>query len=421
MAKKIGIGILTFIVTYFFQYYIGLEYSSLNDKLIEIYSLVIAIYSMYAVYFTCIQFLIQLKNENSFFGINYVSEKIDKIEEIKFSKTKCFFLLLFLFGVLPILFIRSIIIVRVWISILLILIILFLTILYKVFNLFFVVSDDYILKKQLYCYEIVVEKINNELKKIYNDYENNDEFNEEEKVFFLERILKYYIITYVESLKDNEEKIYVYNTILGKLNIKNKLKLKSFYMWYFDMFLEKNIELISVKKIEEDGKKFYLSYPLLDAFADLDRSDECFDTIKKIVLNNKTNIDSLLILIFLFEIIHNYSLENMKELLDIINIFSQKNYTKDSKGFVFNGPINSELIYRLFLKGDKVKSTETTDLKKENIKKVWKKLFMLDKKLLEFTGTVRFSNTNMKITKFDVTNNIYMEAKEDFFNSVKKA
>ena len=78
--------------------------AKLNDNLIEIYSLVIAIYSMYAIYFSCIQFVIQLKSKNIFFGINYVSEKIDKLKVIKFSRTKYFFLLLLLLGVLPIFF-----------------------------------------------------------------------------------------------------------------------------------------------------------------------------------------------------------------------------------------------------------------------------------------------------------------------------
>ena len=412
MTKKIGI--LTFIVTYFFQYYIGLEYSSLNDKLIEIYSFVIAIYSMYAIYFTCIQFLIQLKNENSFFGINYVSEKIDKIEEIKFSRTKCFFLLLFLFGALPILFTRSIIITRVWISILLILIILFLTILYKVFNLIFEISDDDILEKQMFCYDRVIKNINKELAKIYSYYEKNDEFSEEVKGTFLGRIIIYHIIKYADSLKNKAEKNYVYNTILGKIDLKNKLELKSFYISYFNIFLEKNIELKYVQETIEDKKKIRLSYPLLDTFADLDRSDECFDIIKKIVLNNKDNIDQLLLLVFLFKIIHNYSFESMKELLDLINILS----AKGSKKFDLDNPINSELLYRLFLKGDKRNRTKINDLEKENIKKIWHMLFCLDIDLLELPKNPSFSNIDLKKIQFD-DNNIYEDAKNEFRKSKK--
>lgn len=415
MAKRIStITFIFIIVTCLTQYFIGLEYSSLNDKLIEIYSLVISIYSMYAIYFSFIQFVIQLKSENIFFGINYVSEKIDELEEIKFSRKKYFFLLLLLLGVLPIFFTWNIIIKLVWISILAILIILFLIILYKVFNLIFEISDDDILKKQIFCYGKVIKNINKGFGEIYSNYKGNDEFNEEEKGIFLGRILIYHIIKYADSLKNKAEKIHVYNTILGKIELKNKLGLKSFYMSYFNIFLEKNIELIYVKETTEDGKKFRLSYPILDTFADLDRSDECFDIIKKIVLNNKDNIDQLLLLIFLFEIIHNYSFESMKELLDLINILS----AKGSKKFDLDDPINSELLYRLFLKGDKRNRTKINDLEKENIKKIWHMLFCLDIDLLELPKNPSFSNIDLKKIQFD-DNNIYEDAKNEFRKSKK--
>lgn len=388
--------------------------AKLNDNLIEIYSLVIAIYSMYAIYFSCIQFVIQLKSKNIFFGINYVSEKIDKLKVIKFSRTKYFFLLLLLLGVLPIFFTWNIIIECVWMIILVILIILFLIILYKVFNLIFEISDDDILGKQKFCFKEYIKNIDDKIKKIFEKYENENDIPDKDKSTVMAREIWYNIANYVNPIEKIEEKNYLYNVILKKLSVTSKVKDESFYIWFFKDFLENNYKLIYCeyyKRGKDNGNNENIDfrYPLLDSFAELNKSNECFEIILKILENSK-NLESALVISFAFKIIDKYSFEQVKDVLNIIDVFEDFNILKISC---------SELVYQLLLCGDKSENNDINELKRENIKKIWQNLFEISSNLLELNYP-EFFNTSLKVKTFNITDNIYMEAKNNFLKDNKK-
>lgn len=387
--------------------------AKLNDNLIEIYSLVIAIYSMYAIYFSCIQFVIQLKSKNIFFGINYVSEKIDKLKVIKFSRTKYFFLLLLLLGVLPIFFTCNIIIECVWMIILVILIILFLVILYKVFNLIFEISDDNILGKQEFCFKEYIKNIDDKIKQIFEKYENENDIPDKVKSTLMCREILYNIANYVNPIEKIEEKNFLYNVILKELNLTSIVKDESFYIWFFKDFFENDYKLIYCKyykNVKDNGNNEHIDfrYPLLDSFAELNECNECFEIILKILKNSK-NLESALVISFVFKIIDKYSFEQVKDVLNLIDVFEDFNITKMSC---------SELVYQLLLCGDKSENNDINELKKENIKKIWQSLFEISSNLLEFDFP-EFSNTSLKKKIITTDNNIYNEVKNEFIKSKK--
>jgi len=130
--KKINIVVILFLLfSSLIQWYFDVKLAN-TDGILEVYPLIIGTYSMYAIYFSCIQFIIQLKYENNtFFGINYVSKKLEELSVIKFSRTKYFFLLLVFYGGLPIIFNYGLIFIQIWMSVLFAIITLFIYILYK--------------------------------------------------------------------------------------------------------------------------------------------------------------------------------------------------------------------------------------------------------------------------------------------------
>jgi|GEM_PF-2628999 hypothetical protein len=411
--KKINIVVILFLLfSSLIQWYFDVKLAN-TDGILEVYPLIIGTYSMYAIYFSCIQFIIQLKYENNtFFGINYVSKKLEELSVIKFSRTKYFFLLLVFYGGLPIIFNYGLIFIQIWMSVLFAIITLFIYILYKGVNLLFEVSDDKIILKRNYCLEKVIEEINDNLKRLDIKY-SSIEYSKETEGNFYEREVESIIYIYLKSLKNKEEKEFLYNILLNKVCINKEFITESFYIRYFNRILEENINLIVIRE-EKEKNYISFSYPLLEIFANYDISDKLFEIILKILKNNK-DIDPPLFLAFVFKIIDKYTYEKVKELLDVIIVL--KRYNINSVNCIGVNPeelLLSELLYRLFLNGVESNKGEVNNLKEVNIKKIWSELFKLNLELLNLPDTVNFANIDLQKKEFNIRDNLYEKAKIEF-------
>ena len=91
------ISILIFLVV--IQYFIngtqGLTESlskPLDGNLLEIYSFIVSLLSLFGIYFAIIQFAVEMSsNNNTFFGINYARVILESSYLIKFLKSNGFF------------------------------------------------------------------------------------------------------------------------------------------------------------------------------------------------------------------------------------------------------------------------------------------------------------------------------------------
>ena len=412
--KKINIVLILFLlISSIIQWYFDVKLTNI-DGILEVYPLIIGTYSMYAIYFSCIQFIIQLKYENNtFFGINYVSKKLEELSVIKFSRTKYFFLLLVLYGGLPIIFNYGLMFIQLWMSVLFAIITLFIYILYKGVNLLFEITDDKIILKRNYCLKKVIEEINDNLERLNKKY-SRIEYSKEIKGSLYEREVESIIYIYLKSFENKEEKEFLYNILLNKVCINKEFITESFYSRYFNRILEENINLIVIREETIEKSLISFSYPLLEIFANYDKSDKLFEIILKILKNNK-DIDPLVFLAFVFKIINKYTYEKVKELLDVIKVL--KRYNINSVNCIGLNPeelLLSELLYRLFLNGVESNKGEVNSLKEVNIKKIWSELFKLNLELLNLPDTVNFENIDLQKKEFNIRNNLYEEAKKEF-------
>lgn len=412
--KKINIVLILFLlISSIIQWYFDVKLTNI-DGILEVYPLIIGTYSMYAIYFSCIQFIIQLKYENNtFFGINYVSKKLEELSVIKFSRTKYFFLLLVLYGGLPIIFNYGLMFIQLWMSVLFAIITLFIYILYKGVNLLFEITDDKIILKRNYCLKKVIEEINDNLERLNKKY-SRIEYSKEIKGSLYEREVESIIYIYLKSFENKEEKEFLYNILLNKVCINKEFITESFYSRYFNRILEENINLIVIREETIENSLISFSYPLLEIFANYDKSDKLFEIILKILKNNK-DIDPLVFLAFVFKIINKYTYEKVKELLDVIKVL--KRYNINSVNCIGLNPeelLLSELLYRLFLNGVESNKGEVNSLKEVNIKKIWSELFKLNLELLNLPDTVNFENIDLQKKEFNIRNNLYEEAKKEF-------
>ena len=412
--KKINIVLILFLlISSIIQWYFDVKLTNI-DGILEVYPLIIGTYSMYAIYFSCIQFIIQLKYENNtFFGINYVSKKLEELSVIKFSRTKYFFLLLVLYGGLPIIFNYGLMFIQLWMSVLFAIITLFIYILYKGVNLLFEITDDKIILKRNYCLKKVIEEINDNLERLNKKY-SRIEYSKEIKGSLYEREVESIIYIYLKSFENKEEKEFLYNILLNKVCINKEFITESFYSRYFNRILEENINLIVIREETIENNLISFSYPLLEIFANYDKSDKLFEIILKILKNNK-DIDPLVFLAFVFKIINKYTYEKVKELLDVIKVL--KRYNINSVNCIGLNPeelLLSELLYRLFLNGVESNKGEVNSLKEANIKKIWSELFKLNLELLNLPDTVNFENIDLQKKEFNIRNNLYEKAKKEF-------
>lgn len=167
---------------FIFNWVTKVDFSVLEKDFIEIYTFIVSVLSLFGVYFAIIQFSLQMKGDkNIYFGIDYVSYLQKSSQIYQFSTSNTFFTSLFLFVTLPIiskLGFLSVLLEKIWNSICLFLICLFILLLYKGLNQILEITDENKTKKQDIIYNEKVKKINELLQLLYNkNYEGMPEIS----------------------------------------------------------------------------------------------------------------------------------------------------------------------------------------------------------------------------------------------------
>lgn len=229
----------------------------LNGKLLEIYSFIVSLLSLFGIYFAIIQFAVEMSsNNNTFFGINYARVIIESSYLIKFLKSKLFYILLGLLTILPVIYkvfkdyllmilnnsLRMEVFTKIisysWNSIALILLLIFVISLYVGFSKIWDITTTNDLHKNQKCY--------NEVKYIVSlFYEEYKEFEEEEYGADALDIFFYRILDLVYRFgESNNEPDYFLNNLLANIDLKNIKRKDEFIGRYLDFINNENMKLI---------------------------------------------------------------------------------------------------------------------------------------------------------------------------------
>lgn len=186
---------------YLFYWVTKVDFSILEKDFIEIYSFIVSVLSLFGVYFAIIQFSLQMKGDkNIYFGIDYVSYLQKSSQIYQFSTSNTFFTSLLLFVTLPIiskLGFLSFGFEKIWISICLFLLCLFIILLYEGLNHILKITDENKTEKQNIIYNEKVKKVNELLQSLYN--ENNKRMPESSKIQYFFMHIKYEINIIIKS------------------------------------------------------------------------------------------------------------------------------------------------------------------------------------------------------------------------------
>ena len=185
--KYVFILILTTVfftsLQFLFYWITKIDFSVLEKDFIEIYSFIVSVLSLFGVYFAIIQFSLQMKGDrNIYFGIDYVSYLQNNSQIYQFSTSNTFFTSLLLFTTLPIiskLGIFSVLLEKIWNSICLFLLCLFILLLYEGLNQIIEITDENKTNKQDIIYNEKVKKINELLQSLY--YKENEKMQKKFK------------------------------------------------------------------------------------------------------------------------------------------------------------------------------------------------------------------------------------------------
>ncbi|EHG11397.1 hypothetical protein HMPREF9682_01793 [Streptococcus intermedius F0395] len=332
------ISILIFLVV--IQYFIngtqGLTESlskPLDGNLLEIYSFIVSLLSLFGIYFAIIQFAVEMSsNNNTFFGINYARVILESSYLIKFLKSKLFYILLGLLTILPVIYkvfkdylliilhnsLRMESFTRIisysWNSIALILLLVFVISLYVGFSKIWNITANNDLHKHQKCYN----KVKYIVSQLYEEYIAS----EEEKygpdpldIFFYS--ISDLIYKFEES---NNEPDYFLNNLLENIDFKNIKRKDEFIGRYLDFVNNKNMKLIPLDEnmdynytfLRKIGENANLNYVYMGT--------SIFDKIQT-SLNNQDTIRSDSLADFIKAIFNqcSYKMTN-----DLVNIYLNK-------------------------------------------------------------------------------------------------
>ena len=404
------------LLQYLFYWVTKADFSILEKDFIEIYSFIVSVLSLFGVYFAIIQFSLQMKGDkNIYFGIDYVSYLQKSSQIYQFSTSNTFFTSLLLFVTLPIiskLGFLSFWLEKIWNSICLFLLCLFITLLYEGLNQILKITDENKTEKQNIIYNEKVKKVNEFLQSLYN--ENNKRTPESSRIqlFFIHIRYEINIIIKSNSIDSEFEKQYYLNCLLYLLDVKDKISPKNiiyFLREYLKMLSEYEIELLLES---ETPLVFY--YPLLDGFTSMNKNidndnndilkeyiDELYDFLKK-----QEYLESPLLIKFVLDNSYLFLKEDLHQLTNFLDLI-----------FSLNSFNIEELEYQLFNLG------KSEDFVESDISKlvcnVWNYLFeMYDQRQIDLLLPVErhfeFQNFFGTNTEFIYEENWYSKTLVDY-------
>lgn len=404
---------------YLFYWVTKVDFSILEKDFIEIYSFIVSVLSLFGVYFAIIQFSLQMKGDkNIYFGIDYVSYLQKSSQIYQFSTSNTFFTSLLLFVTLPIiskLGFFSFWLEKIWNSICLFLLCLFIILLYEGLNQILKITNENKTEKRNIIYNEKVKKVNELLQSLYN--EKNKRMPESSRIQYFFMHIKYEINIIIKSNSiDSEfEKQYYLNYLLYLLDVKDKISPKKsvyFLRGYLKMLIEYEIELLL-----ESEKTLVFYYPLLDGFTSMHKNidndnNDNNDTLKKYIdelydfLKKQDYLESPLLIKFVLDNPFLFLKEDLHQLTNFLDLI-----------FSLNSFNIEELEYQLFNLGKSEDFVES-DISKL-VCKVWNYLFeMYDQGeinlLLPVENHFEFQSFFGMKTEFIYEGNWYSKALGDY-------
>lgn len=404
---------------YLFYWVTKVDFSILEKDFIEIYSFIVSVLSLFGVYFAIIQFSLQMKGDkNIYFGIDYVSYLQKSSQIYQFSTSNIFFTSLLLFVTLPIiskLGFFSFWLEKIWNSICLFLLCLFIILLYEGLNQILKITNENKTEKRNIIYNEKVKKVNELLQSLYN--EKNKRMPESSRIQYFFMHIKYEINIIIKSNSiDSEfEKQYYLNYLLYLLDVKDKIspkKIVYFLRRYLKMLIEYEIELLL-----ESEKTLVFYYPLLDGFTSMHKNidndnNDNNDTLKKYIdelydfLKKQDYLESPLLIKFVLDNPFLFLKEDLHQLTNFLDLI-----------FSLNSFNIEELEYQLFNLGKSEDFVES-DISKL-VCKVWNYLFeMYDQGeinlLLPVENHFEFQSFFGTKTEFIYEGNWYSKALGDY-------
>lgn len=315
---------------FLFYWATKVDFSVLEKDFIEIYSFIVSVLSLFGVYFAIIQFSLQMKGDkNIFFGIDYVSYLQKSSQIYQFSTSNTFFASLFIFVTIPIIYklvFLSALLEKIWSSICLFLLCLFIILLYEGLNQILKITDENKTKKQDVIYN---EKVQNAIEMLQSLYKKQNEGMPESSIiqyFFMRIKYETNIIIKSNSINSEFEKHYYLNYLLYSLDEKCKISSKyivDFLRRYLNILNEYEIELIFDSK-----DTFIYYYPLLDWLTSMHEKIENNNDILKeyinelyVFLKKQKNIEAPLLIQFVLNnpyLFLKVDLQQLKNFLDLI-------------------------------------------------------------------------------------------------------
>lgn len=314
---------------FLFYWTTKVNFSVLEKDFIEIYSFIVSVLSLFGVYFAIIQFSLQMKGDkNIYFGIDYVSYLQKSSQIYQFSTSNAFFASLFIFVTLPIIYklgFLSALLEKIWSSICLFLLCLFIILLYEGLNQILKITDENKAKKQDIIYN---EKVKNAIELLQSLYNKQNEGMPERSIiqyFFMSIKYETNIIIKSDSKNSEFEKHYYLNHLLYSLDKQCKISSK-----YIVDFLRKYLDILNEYEIEllfDSKDTFIYYYPLLDWFTLMHEKIEDNDSLKEYIdelyvfLKKQKNIEPPLLIQFVLDnpyLFLKVDLQQLKNFLDLI-------------------------------------------------------------------------------------------------------
>lgn len=306
-------------------------FKTLEGSLLELYSFIISLLSLYGIYFALIQFVIDISsNNNIFFGVNYARRILEESYIFRFLRSKLFYIYLVCLVVLPIIYKLNLnylsnflsidlnkFIVYFWNATVFFLTLAFVISLNFGFTKIWDISTNNTDNKRWKCYETTNFFITKSFD-LYLVNEDNNLLNVSLDLFFDQ------VLDFKNRFKENEyEENYFMNNFLKNCNISKIKQKEEFFSRYMDILIEERVKLVY------NEQKLGVDYPLFTIIENLGKNNIDKDTsifqkhFSKVCefLNNQDRIFSYRFAKFILDM---YSHCDYKMISELLNLYINK-------------------------------------------------------------------------------------------------
>lgn len=386
----------------------------LDGSSLDVYSLVISLLSLYGIYLTLIQFVVEMSSrDNTYFAVNYARRSLEESYVFRFLRSKLFYIYLILLAVLPAIYKLKInyyidclsldisaLIAYFWNATAILLILIFIISLNIAFTKIWDISYKNVDKKRMKCYET----INFFMSQIFELYiiDEEVEYGIDSLDIFFDHVLDF-----KTRFKENKfEENYFMNHFLENCKIDEIKRKEDFFNRLMEILVSEHVELIYNEKLTE------VDYPLFTVIQNLGNShiDEKTTIFQKNFskvyefLNNQETIIPVCFSNFIIDMLDQFEYEHINKILYL--------YMNKCKYIDI-------LEYRLMLK-DRIIGRDNEEILSKDVKMfyIWIKLFTeYEKEKVKLTLPINGSfYLNKCKNDFPLYSNIYNYAAMYYLN-----